>query len=59
MTVIKCAKILYIENIIIDDNKFTVKYDKPWYEKCKDIEFYWDFTAERKDVPKLIVEEKI
>ena len=59
LTVIKCAKILYIENIIIDDNKFTVKYDKPWYEKCKDIEFYWDFTAERKDVPKLIVEEKI
>ena len=59
LTSIKCAKILYIENIIIDDNKFTVKYDKPWYEKCKDIEFYWDFTAERKDVPKLIVEEKI
>ena len=59
LTTIKCAKILYIENIIIDDNKFTVKYDKPWYEKCKDIEFYWDFTAERKDVPKLIVEEKI
>ena len=59
LTAIKCAKILYIENIIIDDNKFTVKYDKPWYEKCKDIEFYWDFTAERKDVPKLIVEEKL
>ena len=59
MSVIKCAKILYIDDIIIDDNKFTVKYDKSWYEKSKDIEFYWDFTAERKDVPKLIVEEKI
>jgi hypothetical protein len=59
LTVIKCAKILYIENIIIHDNKFTVKYDKSWYEKSKDVEFYWDFTAERKDVAKLIVEEKL
>jgi hypothetical protein len=59
LSVIKCAKILYIDDIIIDDNKFTVKYDKSWYEKSKDVEFYWDFTAERKDVPKLIVEEKI
>jgi hypothetical protein len=59
LTVIKCAKILYIENIIINDNKFTVKYDKSWYEKSKDVEFYWDFTAERKDVAKLIVEEKL
>lgn len=59
LTVIKCAKILYIDDIFINDNKFTVKYDKSWYEKSKDVEFYWDFTAERKDVPKLIVEEKI
>ena len=59
LSVIKCAKILYIDDIIIDDNKFTVKYDKSWYEKSKDVEFYWDFTAERKDVPKLIVEEKL
>jgi hypothetical protein len=59
LTPIKCAKILYIDDIIINDNKFIVKYDKSWYEKSKDVEFYWDFTAERKDVPKLIVEEKI
>ena len=59
LSVIKCAKILYIDDIIIDDNKFTVKYDKSWYEKSKDVEFYWDFTAERKDVPKLMVEEKL
>lgn len=59
LTVIKSAKILYIDDIIIDDNKFIVKYNKSWYEKSKDIEFYWDFTAERKDVPKLIVEEKL
>ena len=59
LTPIKCAKILYIEDLFIDDNKFIVKYDKSWFEKAKDIEFYWDFTAERKDVPKLIVEEKI
>ena len=58
LTPIKCAKILYVDDLFIDDNKFTVKYDKSWFEKAKDIEFYWDFTAERKDVPKLIVEEK-
>jgi hypothetical protein len=59
ITSYKCAKVFYIENINIKDNKFIVKYDKSWYEKAKDVEFFWDFTAERKDVPKLIVEEKL
>ena len=59
ITAYKCAKVFYVENINIKDNKFVVKYDKSWYEKAKDVEFFWDFTAERKDVPKLIVEEKL
>lgn len=59
ITSIKCAKVFYIENIDIQDNKFIVKYDKSWYQKANNIEFFWDFTAERKDVPKLDVEEKL
>lgn len=59
ITAYKCAKVFYVENINIKDNKFVVKYDKSWYEKAKDVEFFWDFTAERKDVPKLVVEEKL
>jgi hypothetical protein len=59
ITAYKCSKVFYVEDIIIQDNKIVIKYDKSWYEKAKDIEFFWDFTAERKDVPKLIVEEKL
>lgn len=59
LTSIGCSKALYVKEIKISENKFVVAYDKKWYEKNKNIEFFWDFTAERKDVSKLIVEEKL
>jgi hypothetical protein len=59
LTPIGCSKTLYVKEIKISENKFTIAYDKKWYEKNKNIEFFWDFTAERKDVSKLIVEEKL
>jgi uncharacterized protein (DUF2132 family) len=56
LTGIKCNKTLYIDDINVPENYFTIAYDKAIFESYKDYEFFWDFTAIRADVPELITE---
>ena len=56
LTGIKCGKTLFIDEINVPENSFTVAYDKALFESYKDYEFFWDFTATRSDVPELITE---
>ena len=55
ITNINHSKTLYVKNVDIPNNKFTVGCDRLFFDK-NEYEFYWSFTAERKDIPKLIVE---
>jgi hypothetical protein len=48
------SKTLYVNKIDLVNNHFIVKTDS-WYNRS-DLEFFWTFTAIRKDVNKLIVE---
>jgi hypothetical protein len=51
----KHGKTLYVDSIDLEKNIFTVKG-----YRCKsagELEFFWSFTAIRKDVPELIVEK--
>jgi hypothetical protein len=41
-----------VENVDVENNKFMIKCE----EISRTYEFYWDFTAIRKDVPDLEVE---
>lgn len=50
------SKVLYVDNIDINQNKFTVKVDG-LFNKFSKYKFFWSFTAIRKDVEKLLVEE--
>jgi hypothetical protein len=52
----KHSQILYVDEIDINQNKFTVKLDG-LLNKFSNYEFFWSFTAIRKDVEKLLVEE--
>lgn len=56
LTNYKHNKLLYVDNINISRNQFIVKLDGV-FNKFSDYEFFWSFTAIRKDVEKLIVEE--
>ena len=56
LTGIKCNKLLYIDDINVEENYFVVAYDKSLFESNKTYEFFWDFTAIRSDVPELITE---
>jgi len=56
ITPIKCGKVIYVDEISVENNYFTVKYDKSMLESYKNYEFFWDFTATRCDVPELQVE---
>jgi hypothetical protein len=56
LTGIKCNKTLYVDEINIPENYFTIAYDKAIFESYKDYDFFWDFTAIRSDVPELITE---
>jgi uncharacterized protein (DUF2132 family) len=56
LTGIKCNKTLYVDEINIPENYFTIAYDKAIFESYKDYDFFWDFTAIRADVPELITE---
>lgn len=52
LTLIKSSAIIWVDDINIEDNNFIVRcnvYSEP-------IEFFWTFTAIRKDVDSLIVE---
>lgn len=52
LTPIKCSKLFYVSNIDIDNNCFYVICD----QSDEEYEFYWDFTAIRKDVDDLVTE---
>ena len=56
LTGIKCNKTLYVDDINVPENYFTIAYDKAMFETYKDYDFFWDFTAIRADVPELITE---
>ena len=56
LTNINHSKVLYIKTIDIQKNKFTVGVDTVKTEIPNTYEFFWSFTAIRKDVPNLIVE---
>ena len=56
LTGIKCNKTLYVDEINIPENYFTIAYDKAIFESYKDYDFFWDFTAIRADVPELQTE---
>ena len=50
------GKVLWVEEINIENDYFIVKTEA--YKKYKDVEFkfYWSFTAIRKDIEELLVE---
>jgi len=50
----KHSKMLYVSNIDIANNEFTIKTDS-WFTR-NNLEFFWTFTAVRKDVEPLKVE---
>jgi len=55
LTNINHNKILFVKDINVNENNFTVGMNRGWLDK-NEYEFYWSFTAERKDIPKLTVE---
>ena len=59
LTNIKHGRVLYVDEININENYFTVGYDKAIFDGDKTFEFYWDFTAERQDIDKLSTEVKV
>jgi hypothetical protein len=56
LTNINHNKVLYVKSIDINNNQFIVGFDKKWTEIFGTYEFFWSFTAIRKDVPALEVE---
>jgi hypothetical protein len=46
--------ILYVSDIDVQNNRFTVKTNS-WFKR-NGLEFFWSFTAIRKDVEPLVVE---
>lgn len=52
LTPVKCNKLFYVSNIDVDNNCFYVICD----QSDEELEFYWDFTAIRKDVSDLQTE---
>ena len=56
LTGIKCNKTLYVDDINVSENYFTIAYDKAIFEIYNDYDFFWDFTAIRADVPELQTE---
>ena len=55
LTNINHDKTLFVKEVNIENNYFKVGMNRSWLDK-NEYEFYWSFTAERKDIPKLIVE---
>jgi hypothetical protein len=55
LTNINHDKVLFIKEVNTNENNFTVSMNRGWFDK-NEYEFYWSFTAERKDIPKLTVE---
>jgi hypothetical protein len=55
LTNINHDKVLFVKNVDISNNIFTVSVKRSWLDK-QEYEFYWSFTAIRKDIPQLQVE---
>lgn len=55
LTNINHSKVLFVKEVNVAQNYFVVGTDRGWFDN-KEYEFYWSFTAERKDVPQLEVE---
>ena len=55
LTNINHDKTLFVKEVNISENYFVVSINRGWMDK-KEYEFYWSFTATRKDIPNLQVE---
>lgn len=55
ITNIKHGKVIWVEDIDIENDTFTVALDRDISDK-KEYKFYWSFTAIRKDIEEMIVE---
>lgn len=55
LTNINHSKVLFVKKVDVSKNYFEVGLKRGKNDK-KEYEFYWSFTAERKDIPKLEVE---
>jgi outer membrane murein-binding lipoprotein Lpp len=55
LTNINHDKVLFVKEVNVNQNNFIVGINRGWFDK-NEYEFYWTFTAERKDIPKLTVE---
>lgn len=55
LTNINHSKVLFVKEVNVSKNYFEVGFKRSKNDK-NEYEFYWSFTAERKDIPKLIVE---
>ena len=55
LTNYKHSEILYVDKIDLDTNRIVIKGHR--CKELKKLEFFWTFTAIRKDVPDLIVEK--
>jgi hypothetical protein len=51
----KHSKVLYVDSIDIDQNRFTVKCDA-WSSKFKTLKFFWLLNGVRKDIEELQTE---
>ena len=51
ITNIRHSKVIWVDGIDISNNQFTVGTDQ-----AGSFDFYWSFTAIRKDIPDLVVE---
>lgn len=56
LTNINHTKILYVSDINLAENYFIVNRNHNMFNKHKEYEFFWTFTAIRKDIPDLQVE---
>ena len=59
ITNLKHNKNIWVDNIDVDQNCFTVKMKKNIFNKNKKYHFFWSFTGIRKDIDELITEIKI
>jgi hypothetical protein len=50
------SKVLYVDRVNLSNNNFTIKVGGI-LSKFREYKFYWSFTAIRKDVPNLVVED--
>ena len=56
ITNIQHGKVIWVEDINVESDEFTVTADIKFFDK-KEYRFFWSFTAIRKDIDDLVVEE--